>query len=148
MQSAFSNAEPVFSPDGRWVAYHSNESGRAGGAEVYVKPFPGPGQRWQISTDGGYGAAWSPDGHELFYIRGRQLMAVDVRTKPTFNAGTPYVLFEGPYVHQSGPDYDMAPDGERFVMLLRDESGTPLAGREINIVLNWLEGLDYLDPSE
>ncbi|TDI48566.1 MAG: hypothetical protein E2P02_00350 [Acidobacteria bacterium] len=75
-------------------------------------------------------------------------MAVDVRTEPTFNAGTPYVLFEGPYVHRAGPDYDMAPDGERFVMLLRDASENALAGREINIVLNWLEGLDHLDPSE
>ena len=145
VQSPFREEEGVFSPDGRWVAYHSNESGRS---EVYVQPFPGPGQRWQISTDGGYGAAWSPDGRELFYIYFRKIMAVDVRTEPTFNAGTPYVLFEGSHVLRSGPDYDMAPDGERFVMLFRDEVENPLAGREINIDTNVLAGLDRLGPSE
>ncbi len=105
--------------------------------------------------DGGWGARWSPDGQELFYVLGKdrsnpggKIMAVDVRTEPTFNAGTPYVLFEGPHVFRAGPDYDLAPDGERFVVLWRDEDANPLAGRENNIDTHALEGLYRLDPSE
>ena len=64
LHSPFLNVEPMFSPDGRWLAYYSNESGRY---EVYVRPFPGPGGKWQISTNGGGVPTWSRARHELFY---------------------------------------------------------------------------------
>src|SRR5262249_2478072 len=94
LQTPFTEAAPQLSPDGRWVAYVSNESGRP---EIYVRPFPGPGGKWQISTEGGQSPAWSPKGNELFYRTGRSnenLMAVDIQTQPTFSAGKPRLLFE------------------------------------------------------
>ena len=146
VQSPATDYMAVISPDGRWVAYHSGESGTQ---EVYVQPFPRPGRRWQISSAGGWGPAWSPDGRELFYVdNDYNIMLVDVRGAPELSIGRPRVLFEGPHVLRSGRDFDMAPDGERFVMLRRDESENALAGREINIDTHALEGLDRLGPSE
>jgi len=70
-----------FSADGHWLAYRSNESGRD---EIYVKPFPGPGGKWQVSTDGGSEAVWNPNGKEIFYRNGNKMMAVAVTTEPAF----------------------------------------------------------------
>ena len=75
-----------FSPDGHWLAYVSDESGRN---EIYVQPFPGPGRRWAISTDGGDEPVWSRDGRELFYRNGNAMMAVPITSQPTFAAGVP-----------------------------------------------------------
>ena len=86
---------PRLSPDGRWLAYTSNEPGRV---EVFVQPFAGPGGRSQISTDGGTEPVWSRDGRELFYLNGDRMMAVEITTAPTFRAGTPRLLFEGRYL--------------------------------------------------
>ena len=119
-----------FSPDGRFVAYTSNESGRA---EVFVRPFPGPGATWQVSTDGGGNPLWSPNGRELFYPgQGSKLMVVDVETAPTFHAGRPRVLLQA-----DAWDYDIAPDGSRFLMIKPDpaESGET----HVNVVMNWFE---------
>ena len=80
-----------FSPDGRFITYESNESGRS---EVYVTPYPGPGGRWQVSTDGGASPVWSRDGRELFYRSGEKMMTASVETRPTFRAGVPKLLFE------------------------------------------------------
>jgi Tol biopolymer transport system component len=88
----------VFSPDGRWMAYVSNESGHY---EVYVQPYPRPGGKWQISTDGGMDARWSANGRELTYRSGDKMMAVDINTQPAFSASNPKMLFEGPYVPPS-----------------------------------------------
>jgi serine/threonine protein kinase len=127
---------PSFSPDGKWMVYVSNESGRN---EVYVRPYPGPGGRWQISTDGGTEAVWNPKGRELFYRQGPKMMAVDYQVQPTFSAGKPHMLFEGSFTPspRSAPDYDVSPDGQRFLML---KAGEQSAG-EINVVLNWPEQL-------
>ena len=98
LQTPFQETSPQISPDGRWVAYTSDESGRL---EVYVRPFPGPGGKWQVSTDGGSEVAWSPKGNELFYRTGarkEKMMVVDYQTQPTFSAGKPRLLFEGNYV--------------------------------------------------
>ena len=84
-----------FSPDGHWLAYVSDESGRY---EVYVQSFPGPGGKWRISSDGGTEPAWNTTGHELFYRQGNKMMVVDVTTQGTFSAGKPRMLFERPYV--------------------------------------------------
>src|SRR5437762_6529613 len=83
-----------FSPDGRWLAYASNETGRY---EVYVQPFPGPGGKWQISTEGGREPAWARSARELFYRNGGKMMVADVLTQPTFTAARPRMLFEGHY---------------------------------------------------
>ena len=134
---------PRFSPDGHWIAYASNESGRN---EIYVRPYPGPGGKWQISTDGGTEPVWNPKGRELFYRNGQKMMAVDYSAQPAFSASKPRMLFEGPYLTsgRSIPDYDVAPDGKRFLMLKApDQLQAPA---QINVVLNWTEGLKQKVP--
>ena len=145
LQTPFNEGGAVFSPDGRWLAYVSDESGRY---EVYVQPFPGPGGKWQISTEGGREPAWARDGRELFYRNGNQMMAVDITTEPTFSAGTPRLLFEETY--RMGDlfrtDYDVTPDGQRFVMVQTSEQQQE-SSTQINVVLNWFEELKRLVPT-
>ncbi len=135
---------PRFSPDGHWIAYASLESSRS---EVYVRPYTGPGGKYQISTEGGTEPMWNPKGRELFYRAGNKMMAVEVTTQPAFSAGKPTVLFEGPYVPtpRSFPDYDVSPDGQRFLMLKANEQAQP--STQINVVLNWFEELKRRVPS-
>ena len=79
---------------------------------------PGPGRRWAISVDGGDNPIWSPDGRQLFYRHDDRMMAVQVRTGEEFDAGEPVELFEGRYaLGQGRPNYDVSPDGQRFVMI-------------------------------
>ena len=133
-------AAPMFSPDGHWVAYTSNESGRY---EIYVVPFPGPGGRFIISTEGGNRPRWSPDGRELFYQSGKKMIAVDVQAGSTFHAGTPQVLFEGDY----RPYFDVSADGKRFLMMKGVSEGSrPLADR-VTVVLNWFDELRRRAPA-
>ena len=130
------------SPDGRWLIYISNESGRN---EVYLRQFPGPGRRWQISTDGGTQAVWNPSGREIFYRNGDKMMAVEVSTIPEVTLSPPRLLFEQPYAFGSGitiANYDVTRDGQRFVMV-KDES---TAGR-LNVVLNWFADLSRSVPA-
>jgi serine/threonine-protein kinase len=141
-----SDVAPRFSPDRRWLAYVSDESGRP---EVYVRPFGGSDGKWQISTDGGTEPVWSRDGRELFYRVGLTLMAVPVDTAPNFTAGKPAVLFEGNYVASDFPltsaGYDVSSDGQRFLMV-RDVE--PLAATaEIKVVVNWSEELKRRVPA-
>ena len=135
---------PVFSPDGHWIAYDSRESGRD---EIYVRPYPGPGGKWQISTEGGTEPVWNPKGRELFYRNGQKMMAVDFSTQPTFSAGKPRMLFQGPYVPtpRSFPDYDVSSDGQRFLMLKTNEQAQGPA--QINVVLSWTEELKQKVPA-
>jgi Tol biopolymer transport system component len=137
---------PQLSADGRWLAYASDESGRR---EIYVQPYPGPGGKWQISTDGGNEPQWSRKGTELFYRSGKKMMAVDIAIQPGFAAGKPRQLFEGDYqVTATGwarPNYDVSPDDQRFLMLKAVERGqAPVT--QINVVLNWSEELKHLVP--
>ena len=134
---------PRFSPDGHFIAYASDESGRL---EIYVRPYPGPGGKWQVSTEGGSEPVWNPKGRELFYRTGEKMMAVDVTAEGTFSAGKPKVLFEGSYVPtpRSFPDYDVSPDGQRFLMLKATEQAAPA---QINVVLNWFEELKQKVPT-
>ena len=131
-----------FSPDGRWVSYRSTESGRF---EVYVRPFPGPGARWQISTEGGADERWSRSGRELFYWQADKMMAVDVETKPTFRPTRPRTLFEGRGYHRNyyGWRYDVAPDG-RFLMIKPDPAESGPA--QVRVILNWFEDVQRRVP--
>lgn len=144
--SPFSETQPQISPDGRFLAYVSNESGRP---EVYVHPFPVIGDRWPISTEGGTEPLWSPDGTELFYRHGHTVLAVEITVAPNFEPGIPRPLFDGNYLfprRQHNPrEYDVSPDGNRFLMVRREPSSIPT---HINVVFNWLEELERLVPTE
>ncbi len=132
------------SPDGHWIAYASDESGRS---EIYVQPFPGLGGKWQISTDGGGHAVWARNGRELFYRNGDKMMVVEVTTQPKFAPGSPKALFEGQFFSAGDGNtmYDVAPDGQRFVMI--KDSVEQREGGQINVVLNWFEELKRLVPT-
>ncbi len=144
LQTPFNETTPRFSPDGRWLAYVSDESGRN---EIYVQPYPGPGGKWQISTEGGKEPVWNRNGRELFYRTGGKMMAVDIATQPSFAAGKPRVLFEGQYEPTvlTAANYDVSPDGQRFLMLKSGEAGEA-APTQINVVLNWFEELKRRVP--
>ncbi len=126
-----------FSPDGHWVAYTSNESGRS---EIYVIPFPPVpnGSRWVVSRDGGVMPRWRRDGKELFFISPDwKMMAVDVSTNPTFQSGTPRALFDTDMIDtgiRTGPmSWDIAADGKRFLIISDESQDTP----SLNVILNW-----------
>ena len=144
LRTPFNERGVRFSPDGRWLAYVSDESGRY---EIYVQPFPGPGGKWQISTDGGNDPLWAPNG-ELFYVNGNRMMVVETKTQPTFSANTPKVLFEGRYERTGtgSTNYAVTTDGQRFVMvkIAGPEGAAPT---QINVVLNWFEELKKRVPS-
>jgi serine/threonine-protein kinase len=132
VQTKANEASARFSPDGGWIAYESDESGRG---EVYVAPHPGPGGRLQVSVDGGTDPAWSRDGRELFYLGGGKMMSVAVETGTTFRAGLPKPLFE---LKNLGA-FDVAPEGQRFVMVRTPEEDA--ASRSFAVVLNWFDDL-------
>jgi len=121
-----------FSPDGHWIVYASNESGRY---EVYVQPFPGPGGKWQISTSGGSMPVWRRDSKEIFYLAAdRKLMAVPVMSGEALQPGAPVALFEARLKDDPDRHYDVSADGQRFLLTtpLGDESAPP-----ITLVQNW-----------
>jgi hypothetical protein len=138
---------PKFSPDGRWLAYCSNESGKA---QVYVQAFPGPGAKIQVSNDGGTDPVWIRAGGELCFRNGDQMMAVSVSTTPTFAAGRPQMLWAGHYSHgmsaSCGPagatssNYDVTADGRRFLMI-KDEAPDAASSRQLVVVLGWADEL-------
>ena len=140
LRTEFDETQPTLSPDGRWLAYVSNESGDW---EVYVRPLAGPAGKWQVSTQGGTEPAWSANGRELFYRQGEEMMAVPVSTTPSFEPGTPQVLFEARLRHSRAMvdprQYDVTSDGQRFVMIESLEEDRSVT--QINVVLNWFEAL-------
>ena len=138
VRTPFTEEHPRLSADGRWLAYTSNEPGRV---EVFVQPFPGPGGRSQISTDGGTEPVWSRDGRELFYLNGDKMMAVEITTAPTFRAGTPRLLFEGRYLFSPNgvAAYDVSADSRRFLRVQPMHPDPP--ANQINVVVNWFEEL-------
>jgi Tol biopolymer transport system component len=126
-QTPFSEVDGRFSPDGRWVALASNESGRY---EIYVQPFPGPGPKVQISVGGGFGAQWSQAGREILYQSpGNQLTAVAVRVNGSrVEADTPRSLLS----LEGITGWEVSPDGQRFLV-----SKVMSAAPPITLVLNW-----------
>jgi eukaryotic-like serine/threonine-protein kinase len=151
IQTPSNDAYPDLSPDGRWLAYASDDGGRS---EVYVRPFPGPGGRQQISTSGGTAPAWGKNSRELFYMSPTDesgtiaMMAVDVSTGTPFK-GMPKVLFKGRRVaHMQGlRGYDVTRDGQRFIMAQWVDAPPPQPVTEINLVLNWIDELKCNVPS-
>ena len=151
LEEDFPEGSPEVSPDGRWMAYRSAETGRT---EIYVRPFPDVGGgKWQVSTEGGIHPAWSPDGRELFYRQPADgaVMGVTVETEPTFSPGIPEPVIEGDYVYAPGQgrNWDISPDGQRFLMLKNvGESGAEApAAPQINVVINWFEELKARVPT-
>jgi serine/threonine protein kinase len=139
LQTPFNEANAQFSPDGKWMAYSSNESGSP---QVYVQPIPTTGAKWQISAAGGDQPRWRRDGKELFYISSDQkLTAVPVKSGATFEAGSPQALFEiQPLFPPLGGRFAYQPtaDGQRF-LALANTGGT--APPPVTVVLNWQVGL-------
>ena len=131
LDNRFVRGDLQFSPDGKWVAYESNETGRN---EIYVVPYPGPGGKSQVSTDGGTQPRWNRSGRELFFRNGAKTMAVDVETGGAFRAEAARALFE-----KVSSDYDVAPDGKRFLMLKPSTAATD--STEIHVILNWFDDL-------
>jgi serine/threonine-protein kinase len=147
LKTTFGEQSAELSPDGRWLAYNSNESGRH---EVYVRPFPDVDKgRWQVSTGGGSQPTWARNGRELFFRNGAALMAVPVQTNPSFAAGNPKVVFEGQYAApQGGRTYDVSPDGRRFLMIKEGAStGDAAPQAQIILIQNWSEELKRLVPT-
>jgi eukaryotic-like serine/threonine-protein kinase len=144
-KTQFDEREPRFSPDGRWLAYASNESGRW---EVYVRPFPGPGRKHKVSVDGGVFPRWAADGRELFYRRigsgatdeDDALMVTNVKAGAELSFSPPRVLFKGRYAN----GWDVLPDGRHFVFI-KDFAQPRTA---VTIVQNWFEELSRLVPAK
>jgi hypothetical protein len=134
LATEFDERSPKFSPDGRWIAYSSNESGSY---EVFVRPLLTGDQKFQISTQGGARELWSRHSHELFYIAfDGDLMAVPANTSPTFSWEAPRRLFRTPIdtasLFSSYP-YAVSPDGQRFIIV----TPTPDAATSISVIINW-----------
>ncbi len=140
----YNERAPVFSPDGRWITYISDESGRD---EVYVRPYSGPGGQTTVSTEGGVEPTWAPDGRRLFYRNADSMMVVSVETGSGFFASKPSVLFEGRFDRgvTGNLSYDISPEGDRFLMI------QPLGDRttaSFRVVLNWFDDVRRLSPVE
>jgi eukaryotic-like serine/threonine-protein kinase len=139
--SQFNIDEPAFSVDGHWLAYTSNESGRA---EVYVQRFPGPGEKVQVSTDGGSNPVWSRDGKQLVYESAGTLWATEVLVSP-FRVGKSRVLYQGDIWNDAaGPNYALAPGGKRIAVVERIKDPE---GGNVKVVLNWNQELQNLSDS-
>jgi serine/threonine-protein kinase len=137
LQTPFSESSPALSPDGAWLAYESDESGRP---EVYVRPASGAGGKWQISNGGGDRPRWSRDGSKIVYRSGRRMMAARVSANPSFAVGESRALFEGDF-EVGGPvtpNYDIAPDGSRLLMIEPSEEQSP---SHIVVIDNWFREL-------
>jgi serine/threonine-protein kinase len=135
MQTRFAEPNADISPDGRWIAYQSDESGRS---EIYVRPFPAVDSGlWQLSTTGGTHPLWAKNGRELFYLTSAGLMSIPIQSAASFAFGNARVIVKNAtdtyWVSSVGRSYDVAPNGERFLML-REESQTAAA---IHVVKNW-----------
>src|SRR5882762_582884 len=142
VNSAFSEREPTFSPDGRWLAYESNESGSY---EVYVRPFPGPGGKWQISTGGGVFPEWFRNGKELFYRTPDSKIIVVTYTGSgdSFHADKPQLWSPGQFTDRGlgNLNFDLHPDGKRFAVLKAPGTGQTAAVNKLNFIFNFFEEL-------
>jgi eukaryotic-like serine/threonine-protein kinase len=138
------------SPDGRWLAYEANDSGRF---EIFVRPFPNVNSgRWPVSTDGGTRPLWAPNGRELFYVSPTgAVMRVGVTPGGSWTPTTPEVIVKPGYLTNFGANpgrsYDISPDGQRLLLTKPTAASGP-AGGSIIVVLNWVEELKRLAPAQ
>jgi hypothetical protein len=154
----FDERGAIFSPNGRWVAYVSDKSGTN---DIYARPFPGPGAEVTISVGGGGEPVWGPSGRELFYRRDRKLMVVRIEERGgSLVVSAPALVFDDPYrpdtfgtqggvvLAQGGvANYDIAPDGTRFVMVEEPQELADTQFARIEVILNWLDELKRRVPS-
>jgi Tol biopolymer transport system component len=143
LETDFNERTGKLSPDDRWLAYVSDETGRD---EIYVTSFPDLERRWQISSEGGTEPLWARNGGELFYRNDDNMMAVSFSTDPDFSPGRPSLLFVGRYKRDAGirsNNYDISRDGERFLMIREDLSTPP----RIHVILNWFQELERVVPA-
>jgi serine/threonine-protein kinase len=147
VEGPFNQTTARVSPDGRWIAYASNESGRY---EVYVRSFPSLAGKWQVSTTGGSRPVWSRRGDELFFRGEGTVNAVRVRASASFSASAPVRLFGDRYddANLNHTNYDVSLDGQRFVMLKPAEGRSAQPGGRIVVVQNWFEELKRLVPTK
>jgi serine/threonine-protein kinase len=145
LATAFHESSPRFSPDGRWMAYVSNESGRS---EVYVRPLADPSRKSQVSVDGGVEPVWAHDGRELFYRADGRLLSVAVEPATAFRASRPRVLFEGRFesgtIDRANYDASASPSGFLMVQSAEEQSGD----HDLHLLLNWMETLPALMSRE
>jgi Tol biopolymer transport system component len=134
--------EPTFSPDGRWLAYESNESGSY---EVYVRPFPGAGGKWRISTGGGHFPKWSRNGKELFYrTEDNKIMVVTYTASgDSFRADKPQLWSPGQFTDRglANPNFDVHPDGKRFAVLKAPGTGQTATVNKVSFIFNFFDDL-------
>jgi serine/threonine-protein kinase len=139
----FEEIQSMLSPDGRWLAYTSNETGRK---EVYVASFPDIDRKWQVSSDSGAEPLWAPQRNELYFRTWDRVMVVSFSTEPDFEPSKPSVLFEGRYAvdpfNADAHNWAISPDGERFLMISEQSP------HQINVVLNWFQELKRLVPKD
>jgi serine/threonine-protein kinase len=137
LTSPYRETSPAISRDGRWLAYVSNESGQD---EVYLRAYPGPGAKLPVSRHGGASPVWSRDVSELFFMEGTHVMSAAVKSDPEPQVGAPVALFQGNFGNFRPGNFDVAPDGQSFVMLLASESANEEP--ELRVVLNWIAELE------
>jgi serine/threonine-protein kinase len=149
LDEPFSEVHPSFSPDGRFLAYASYESGRF---DVFVQSFPGPGGKWLISTDGGTWPTWSQNGEELFYRTAdasRIMVATYAVEGETFRAEKPRLWSEGRFTPTPGfRNFDLHPDGDRFAVLVADDASVASKRDKVTFIFNFFEELERVAPSK
>jgi serine/threonine-protein kinase len=142
VKGAFSEGGPAFSPDGNWLAYQSNESGVF---EVYVRPFPGPGGKWQVSTGGGLYPMWSRNGKELFYRTEESKIMVLTYTASgdSFHADKPQLWSPGQFTERGFGNYnfDLHPDGKRFAVLKAPGAEQTAGVNKVSFIFNFFDEL-------
>jgi Tol biopolymer transport system component len=135
LRSEFNERDGAFSPDGNWIAYASDESGRY---EIYVQPYPATGAKWQVSKDGGHWPRWRADGRELYWLEADgTLMAAEVSAAPAFRPGIPQPLFET-RIQDLLERYAVSRDGKRFLVPMPVEETE--GARPLTVIQNWLAG--------
>jgi len=147
LQGDFNFGNAALSPDGRWLAYRSNESGQY---EIYLQPFPGPGAKTPVSIGGGSWAVWSSDGSTIYYQGAGRFMAADVTLGASARVGRPRELFpDTPYFQPplggGARQYHVAPDG-RLLLIRRGQAATN-DNAHLVVVENWLDELERLVPT-
>ena len=145
LNTPFAEGAAAFSPDGRWLAYQSNESGTY---EIYVRPFPGPGGKWQVSTRGGAFPIWSRNGKELFYWSGEQIwVASYTGQEGSFRAEKPRVWSPGRVAWRAGSAwFDPHPDGKRFAVVAAASEETEVRRDKVVFITNFFDELHRIAP--